>query len=1086
MDFVYNTAMKRVVLALSLLVFTAFSQTRGRLADYALILADEPVAQTTHSRLALEGPQAQQQRQRIRNAQSGVRAELKRRKVRVTGAGQILVNAVFVSASREAAAQLRDIPGVAYVVRTPPLHMDLNRALDLQNVPAAWSAVGGAANAGAGIKIGIIDSGLDLNHAAFQDPTLTPPAGFPKGDPNFTNNKVIVARSYVALDAAGDPSDPAATSYPDDYSPRDRVGHGTAIAMIAAGVQNTGPGGTIQGVAPKAFLGNYKIIGSPSINPFAQYAAFNQALEDALADGMDIVTLSLSEGDSQTYFGPLDVDQTVCGGVCDIYSTAVENAIANGMVVVVSAGNDGNLSQVPTLNTIHRPGVAPSAITVGASINSHIFFQAVHVTGSNVPSGLQNINALFGDGPHIAAPLTAPIRDVTQLGNDGLACTSLPAGSLAGAIALIQRGGVCSFSDKINGAQTAGAIGVVLYQLSGQDTVFSTLFAQDTGIPAVMIGYDDGVALKSFLASNSGAKVALDPALTAFEAQPDTIWPASSRGPSPGTFANTPTSAIKPELVGVGANIYTATQKLDPNGDAYHASGYTSVTGTSYAVPMVAGAVALVKQKYPGLTPAQLKSAVVNTASATVADEGGTPARVNSVGAGKLSASDAVNTAATLEPATMSFGVIAAASLPISRTLTITNVSTAAAAFNFAVQARDTSSASVQVTPASLTIPAGQRNSVTVRLAGTRPGPGSYEGFLVVTGAGPTLRVPYQYLVASGSAADAFPIAAGGFLGGTSDLGWLLVLRVIDQYGVPVVGAPVQFSLAPGASFEKDSTDPTGKRVLADNATSELGNAFAFVNLGPNQGDQIFSATAGGLAVQFNGYARFYPAIKSNGVVDGASFQVGQGLAPGSYITIYGTALSDATQVESTTSLPVALSDVSVSFDGGGLSLPGHISYVSPGQINVQIPWEFQGQSSVAIKVIVSGLPSSVYTVPLAPASPGVFAIVDATSGAVVTAGTPVKRGDALVIYANGLGAVSNQPASGEPSPAQPLAATSVTPGVTIGGSTAPLIFSGLTPGSVGLYQVNVTVPSNAPTGSQPLVIALSGINSQAVSVLVQ
>jgi uncharacterized protein (TIGR03437 family) len=303
---------------------------------------------------------------------------------------------------------------------------------------------------------------------------------------------------------------------------------------------------------------------------------------------------------------------------------------------------------------------------------------------------------------------------------------------------------------------------------------------------------------------------------------------------------------------------------------------------------------------------------------------------------------------------------------------------------------------------------------------------------------------------------------------------------------VPVVGAPVQFSLAPGASFEKDSTDPTGKRVLADNATSELGNAFAFVNLGPNQGDQIFSATAGGLAVQFNGYARFYPAIKSNGVVDGASFQVGQGLAPGSYITIYGTALSDATQVESTTSLPVALSDVSVSFDGGGLSLPGHISYVSPGQINVQIPWEFQGQSSVAIKVIVSGLPSSVYTVPLAPASPGVFAIVDATSGAVVTAGTPVKRGDALVIYANGLGAVSNQPASGEPSPAQPLAATSVTPGVTIGGSTATLIFSGLTPGSVGLYQVNVTVPSNAPTGTQPLVIALNGINSQAVSVLVQ
>jgi uncharacterized protein (TIGR03437 family) len=142
----------------------------------------------------------------------------------------------------------------------------------------------------------------------------------------------------------------------------------------------------------------------------------------------------------------------------------------------------------------------------------------------------------------------------------------------------------------------------------------------------------------------------------------------------------------------------------------------------------------------------------------------------------------------------------------------------------------------------------------------------------------------------------------------------------------------------------------------------------------------------------------------------------------------------------------------------------------------------------VAVKVTVSQLPSGVYTVPLAPVSPGVFAIVDATSGLVVSGSTPVKRGDALVIYANGLGPVSNQPASGEPSPGppQPLAATSVSPTVTIGGSTATLIFSGLTPGSVGLYQVNVTVPVDAPTGNQPLVIALNGINSKATSVLVQ
>jgi uncharacterized protein (TIGR03437 family) len=483
-----------------------------------------------------------------------------------------------------------------------------------------------------------------------------------------------------------------------------------------------------------------------------------------------------------------------------------------------------------------------------------------------------------------------------------------------------------------------------------------------------------------------------------------------------------------------------------------------------------------VKQKYPKLTPAQLKSAVVNTASANVADEGGSPARVNSVGAGKLNAGDAVNIAATLEPATISFGLLAAASLPISRTLTITNVSGSAATFNFAVQARDTASASVQVTPATLTLSPGQQNSVTVRLTGTRPAPGSYEGSIVVTGAGPTLHVPYQFLVGSGTPTDVFAIGNGGFLGGTNDTDWELDLRLVDQYGVPVIGTPLTFNVLQGG----------GKVTGGDTQSFALGNAAAFVTLGPSQGDQIFSATAGGLTVQFNGFARFYPSITANKVVDGATFQVGQGLAPGSYITIFGTALADATQVESTTSLPVALSDVSVSFDGGGLSLPGHLAYVSPGQINVQIPWEFQGQSSVSMKVTVSQLPSNVYTVPLAPASPGVFAVVDATSGVVITATTPVKRGDALVIYANGLGAVSNQPASGEPSPQQPLAATNFTPTVTIGGSTAGLIFSGLTPGSVGLYQVNVTVPANAPTGNQPLVIGVNGVNSTPITVLVQ
>ena len=347
------------------------------------------------------------------------------------------------------------------------------------------------------------------------------------------------------------------------------------------------------------------------------------ALTDAVNDGMDVVTLSLSEGDPATY-GPLDVDPSCADSSgdthCDVLAEAVENAVKLGMVVVAAAGNDGNTApNYPTLNSIHTPGTAPDAITVGASMNSHVFYQAVHVNGAGAPSNLQNIRALFGNGPQVAPP-PAPLRDVTQLQNDGLACSALPAGSLTGAIALVQRG-TCLYSNKVINAQNAGAVGVIIYQQSGSDTPLS-VFAQDAGIPAVMIGNTDGVALKNYLAANPGATVTLDLTFTPVSAPANTVWPSSSRGPSIGNFGSTPTFVIKPELVAPGADLYTAAQKLDPNGDAYNATGYTSVTGTSYAVPMVAGAVALVKQNHSTWTPAQLKSAVVNTATQDVTDGG--------------------------------------------------------------------------------------------------------------------------------------------------------------------------------------------------------------------------------------------------------------------------------------------------------------------------------------------------------------------------------------------------------------------------------------------------------------------------------
>src|SRR6185436_19626051 len=150
-------------------------------------------------------------------------------------------------------------------------------------------------------------------------------------------------------------------------------------------------------------------------------------------------------------------------------------------------------------------------------------------------------------------------------------------------------------------------------------------------------------------------------------ARSDLVADFSSHGPSIGDVSKGE-APIKPELVAVGQDVYTATQSSDPRGDLYDPTGYTAVQGTSFAVPMVAGAVALVKQRNPGFTAAQLKSAVVNSAADEVYDNQ-ERARAVAVGAGKLNAAAAVQVSATVEPATLSFGVIKSAALPASLTL---------------------------------------------------------------------------------------------------------------------------------------------------------------------------------------------------------------------------------------------------------------------------------------------------------------------------------------------------------------------------------------------------------------------------------
>ena len=166
--------------------------------------------------------------------------------------------------------------------------------------------------------------------------------------------------------------------------------------------------------------------------------------------------------------------------------------------------------------------------------------------------------------------------------------------------------------------------------------------------------------------------------------------------------------------------------------------------------------------------------------------------------------------------------------------------------------------------------------------------------------------------------------------------------------------------------------------------------------------------------------------------------------------------------------------------------------FVSGGQINAQVPWELQGQTSGQVKVIYGeSYITNIVTVPIAnyaPAffetAPGVVAARDLNAN-VINSSNPAKR-ERYALYANGLGPVNNQPASGDAASLTTLSQTTTLPTVTIGGQNAQVGFSGLTPGLPGLYQLNVTVPPGIAAGTQPVVVSIGGATSKTSNITVQ
>ena len=1023
--------------------------------------------------------------QQIEARQQSLMSELRSRNIPVTGRVATLANVVFVSAPKSRAAELKSLAGVKGVVPVRVYKRKLNRATQLVNVPGAWNLSGGPDNAGKGVKIGFLDTGIDQKHAAFQDSSLAMPAGYPicsGADCAYTSNKVIVARSYVRQIAAGTGDDPAADSRPDDYSPRDRVGHGTAVASIAAGVAN---GGTVtaSGMAPKAYVGNYKIYGSPYVNDGTTDEAIIQALDDAFNDGMDIVSFSTG---GPAFSGPLDTG-AACGndaGVpCDLLAQAFENAVAKGMIIVAAAGNEADTgANYPAFGTIATPAHAPSVIAVGATTNSHQFIPIVTVPGSDAPSSLKAIATATGDAFLPLGAVSLPLRDVTSTGDDGLACAAMPEHSLDGTFALIQRG-TCIFSDKLSNAWNAGAMGAIFYM--ADDSAISGYpggLASFT-IPAAMISLADGLALKEFIAANPNHLLTLNPVGIEQDASSyNQLTYFSSLGPATGT------SAIKPDLVATGANMYMATQNYDALSDMYGADGYVVANGTSFSTPMVSGAAAILKQLHPSFTPAQIRSALVNTTTHDVSvNEDGNPLDIRSLGAGKLDAGAAAAAVVTCNPSSISFGALASAALPVVKTIEVTNSGSAAVTLTAeAVAEQASSTAQLTLDPQTLSLAPGATVTLTVTLAGTLSAAGSFSGNVTLSGSGLSLKVPYLFLVGSGVAANMIPLTNGSFDGiaGGPIVGGIISFRLVDAYGLPVSGAPVTFSPRGGVTLQD-----------ASSTTDAYGIAYA-VPILPSVATTSCSivAVAGGMRMTFSGSAVAQPTISSGGVVNGASFDASAPIAPGSYISIFGTALSDTSNYPTTPTLPMVLDYVMVSFDvpSAGISVPGRITYVSPTQVNVQVPWELQGQPEARVKVILNYDNGNVVTVPLADYSPAFFEVGSGAVAALdinyklVSTTNAQSAGQIVMLYANGLGPVTHQPASGEPAPYSPLAETKTIPVVTIGGQKADVGFSGLAPGFAGLYQINATIPSGLTAGNQPITVSIGGKTSKTSNIAVQ
>ena len=520
--------------------------------------------------------------------------------VRVLARVQSVMNAVFLEVDADMVPLIEADPMVTRVAPVSNYQMTLS-----ETVPyIGGTAVQNMGFNGAGVRIAVLDSGVDYLHANLGG--AGDPAEYAANDPTLIEEGTFPTAKVVGgFDFVGDvwPNGPLAP----DPDPLDLAGHGTHVADIIGGEK---------GVAPGVDL--YAVSVCSSVASSCSGVALIQGMEFAVdpngdgdtSDHVDIINMSLGSD----YGTPFDDD----------LSFAVENASALGVLTVSSAGNGGDRPYVS--------GTPAGAVT------------ALSVAQTQVPSAKQDQMDVEGVGliPAVfqawSAPLevaiSGPVQYADGAGGNLNGCLPFEEGSLAGQIVLVDRG-ACNFTTKIfNIGNAGGALGIIGLIAPGEP--FNGGFADPGGpitIPGFMISLDAANLIRS------GAAVDFDPA----NAVPlvGSMVASSSRGP-------TMDNRIKPEIGAPGASVSAETGT---------GTGETPFGGTSGASPMVAGSAALLLEARgvdiyaaaytKSMVPLILKSMLVNNGeTGTVRDFTGVTTEITRIGGGEVRVDRAATTPA--------------------------------------------------------------------------------------------------------------------------------------------------------------------------------------------------------------------------------------------------------------------------------------------------------------------------------------------------------------------------------------------------------------------------------------------------------